>query len=510
MCSIAGVIGKRGGDVSKQIVEMMSLMKHRGPDSAGVAISGEVKIAENPNALDLSSLRGSLALGHTHLALTEDERLCQPVSDSSGELFLAFDGQIYDVESLAGRLRSHSMKVPHNSEVAAHLIEQRSFQDLNGENLAIRQLDGDYAFAIMHKDRIVAARDPVGVKPLYYGESGDFIAFASERKALWKIGIVHTQALPPGYMISMRQTGYELTQTTQLRESTVKRMKIEEAIGKLNKVLRDAMVKRVEGLKKIGIAFSGGLDSSILAKLLCDLDKDVTLYVSGMEDSSDLVAAEEVASNLGLKLKERILTVDEIESYIAKTVYAIEESGLMGVSISLPLYAAAESAREKNIKVILSGQGCDELFGGYKRYLNVLRSNGYEGLRSEFLGDLRRVSETSLQGSEAAAMANSVELRVPYLDADVIEVATAIPPELKIASQNDVFRKIVLRKLAEKIGLPPEVAYRRKRAIQYGSGASEALVKISKKKGFASVQAYLNSVFNKVFQDLNLHIGLLA
>ena len=227
------------------------------------------------------------------------------------------------------------------------------------------------------------------------------------------------------------------------------------------------------------IAFSGGLDSSLLAALC----RDAKLYSAGMAGSHDIGQTKKAAQFLGLSdnLHLHELTMDELETAIPAVIRAIESSDPMKVSIALPLFFASKDARHDGIRVMLSGQGADELFAGYKRY---------ESMNSLELGialkkDLENIAENNLERDDAVTMANSVELRVPYLDTNVVEIALRIAPELKI---HNGIRKYILRLAAGKI-LPDELVWKEKKAAQYSSGIYSAMEKIARKKGYRGERA---------------------
>jgi len=178
----------------------------------------------------------------------------------------------------------------------------------------------------------------------------------------------------------------------------------------------------VQSIKKryyhpCAIAFSGGLDSSLLA-VLC---KDAKLYSVGMSNSHDIDQANKAAQLLGLvdNLYLHELTMDELETAIPYVIRAIESTDAMKVSIALPLYFASKDAHRDGIRVMLSGQGADELFAGYKRYESMTPLE----LGSALKKDLGNIARNNLERDDAVTMANSVELRVPYLDRKVVELA---------------------------------------------------------------------------------------
>ena len=502
MCSIAGIISKKGKEVSSRIIEMLSIMKHRGPDSAGVAIENEVVISKEPRLLDFSDKKGTKAIGYTGLNLNAQPDL-QPFIDCKGELFLVHDGEIYNSEEIRRSLTSHTFETTCDSETIVHLIEEEFHSDLSRTlPRVLPRLDGVYTFAVMRGDRIAIARDPVGVKPLYWGENQEFFAFASERKAMWRIGISRADSFPPGHVaVITRRRRILIPSLTLSRPKTIS-ISLDLAASELKKAIYSSVKKRVKDLNKIAISFSGGVDSSLIAKVTDDLGVETTLYTVGTGESHDIKLGKKVASKLGLELYVQTLSDDELEDYVPKVTYAIEEANVVNLEVGLTLYIASECARKHGIRIILSGQGSDELFGGYYKYLQILQSGGYKELDDEMWNDVLKTYNINLQRDEAVTMANGVETRVPFLDIEVINTAMTIPPSLKISGPNDKLRKRVLRKTAELAGLPRDVVNTPKKSAQYGSGFDKALRRITKRYKYRNIEAYAKSVFDNVTREL--------
>jgi len=502
MCSIAGIISKKGKNVSSRIVEMLSMLKHRGPHSAGVAIDNEAVVSKEPALLDLSDKEGTMVIGYTGLSINARLDL-QPFIDCKGQLFLVHDGKIYNSEEIRRDLTSHTFETAYDSETIVHLIEEKFQSDIDKTLLRVLpQLDGSYAFAVMRGERIAIARDPVGVEPLYWGENQEFFAFASERKAMWRIGVGCVRAFPPGHVAVMTKRRSVLIPSLTLSKPKTISISQDQAASELKSAIYSSVRKRIEGLKEVAISFSGGVDSSLIAKISDDLGVETTLYTVGTKESHDIEVGKKTASKLGYNLYIQTVSDDDLEDYVPKVTYAIEEDSAIDLEIGLPLYIASECAHKHGIRVILSGQGSDELFGGYHKYLRILQSGGYRELDDEMWGDILQTYKVNLQRDDAVAMANAVETRVPFLDLSVINIAMAIPSSLKISGPDDKLRKRILRKTAELAGLPREIANTPKKAAQYGSGFDSALRRIAKKRGYRNIKAYAKSVFDDVTRGL--------
>jgi len=227
-------------------------------------------------------------------------------------------------------------------------------------------------------------------------------------------------------------------------------------------LLRDALCRAVDERLggKIGIAFSGGVDSSLIAAL-SKKRSEVALYSVGLENSHDVRQAARAAELLGLKncLCLKIVTQDEIEACLPKVIKAIGNVDPTQISIGTPLFIAAKKAQDDGIKIMLSGQGADELFAGYHRHTKAFEK-GAEVLHQEIIKGMQNVGEVDLKRDTAVMAVNSIELRTPYLDDAVIEVGLKIAPGLKIRKMGEGYKnKYILRRLAEDI-MPHEIAWK--------------------------------------------------
>lgn len=273
----------------------------------------------------------------------------------------------------------------------------------------------------------------------------------------------------------------------------------EVAINLLRNALQRAVDKRLG--EKIGIAFSGGVDSSLIAALAKGKESKITLYSVGLENSHDVRQAIRAAELLGLKnyLRLKIVTQNEIEFFLPKVIKAIGSIDLTQISIGTPLFIAAERAHDDGIKIMLSGQGADELFAGYHRHAKAFEK-GADVLHQEIIKGIKNIAEVDLRRDTAVTAANSIEMRTPYLDDDVIEIGLRIAPELKIRKTGEGYKnKYILRRLAEDV-IPHEIAWKGKKAVQYGSGIHRALDKLSRAHGFRGigrVKHYLISIAEK-------------
>lgn len=489
MCGIAGVLSKIGRDVTPHVMNMLSCMLTRGPDGAGIAVRNSIAHSYKLSDLEMNQFSGDVALGHTRLAIVGGTCGLQPFRSCDGKIMVEHNGEIYNYKALRRELESrHRFVTRTDSEVIAHLIEEYYKEDLlKAVKRAVRRLDGVYAIAVRDEKSTVIVRDKLGIRQLYYGENKECIAFASEKKALWMIGVKNVHRVMPGFAVRFSEGN---TKIEKLAEPPVypkgrKIVDAKTAIKAYRKALYRAVEKRVEDLDRVGIIFSGGIDSVLVAKIAKDLEvPDLRCYTAGIMGSHDLKYAQEVADQLDMHLQSNELTVSDIDGMLPKIIEVIEDTNAGQVEVAIPVYAAIELAHKDGLKVMLSGQGADELFGGYPWYTKIVEKQGYDEFHKCMVKDLLYLYKESFEREDKIAMAHSIESRVPFLDAEVVKLAMRIDPRLKIFDGNDVFGKHIHRELAEEIGIPKTIAFRLKEAAQHGAGIHDIVDIVARKKGF--------------------------
>ena len=495
MCGIAGILSKNGQDVVPLVGSMLYCMVNRGPDGGGLVADGQIIKSDSISSmgLQLQKVSGRSVLGHTRLAIVGGTCGAQPFCSCDGRIVLEHNGEIYNYKRIRERLvRHHKFTTITDSEVIVHLIEDhlRKNSLLGALKKTVAELDGIYVLAIEDKKtgEIVLVRDRIGVRQLYYADTSKFVAFASERKALWKIGIREpTRCILPGSAVIISRDGR--LQSFQVADPIPQKTKImhrtmASAVEEYKKALVEAMEKRTQDFQRIGIIFSGGIDSVLIAYLAAKMVPEVICYTCGVSGSSDIAYARQIADRLSLKLKICELNQDEVEKLVPEVMNVIEDNNAGQVEVALPVYSAVRLARQDGIKVMLTGQGADELFGGYPWYAKVAEKEGYKMLRKHMIEDLLLLYKETLEREDKITMAHSIELREPFLDPEVIRVALATSLRLNVRSGHDSFGKHVHRKLAQSLGIPKDIAYRMKEAAQHGSGMHRMLDAIARKHGF--------------------------
>lgn len=263
--------------------------------------------------------------------------------------------------------------------------------------------------------------------------------------------------------------------------------------------------------KKIGVVFSAGLDSTIIA-FLASKFAEVNAYTVGEKNSEDIKYANEIKKinpnvNLNFIIKE--IKTEDVKEILPKILNLINEPKPLQISCAIPVYIAANEAKKDGINLMLSGQGGDELFLGYYRYLQYI--NDKEKIFDVMRRDIECAYADNLNRDITMCKLNGVELAFPYMNKKLVEFAMKIPVELKIKelfadeayeefscvdnlNGKKFIRKYILRKIAKEIGIPKFIINRKKKALQYGSKSMKILKIIAKENGYSTIYDYLNSI----------------
>ena len=469
MCSIVGLQGRVKAD---DIVKMLKTSKYRGPDSSGLFLD------EIYTDIDLDEFSDDkeypIAFGHNLLSIYDlNDRVSEMQPVSNGNLTLVFNGEIYNFKTITNLLSKVGVQkeILSDAEALLYLIDCYNKDDLiKAIQMAIRLVDGDYAFAVWDGENLALARDPLGVKPLFYAQNDEMKGFASSRQSLKEVGFEKIETLKPEHILF---NWNDIAPTQAIYEKV-----FEGDVAKIDKMLKLSVAKRIDGLSEVGVIFSGGLDSSYIALLLKEISENIplkiTLYAVGAEGSKDVEAAIYASKFLNLDLKICEVTEELVREALPEVVKAIGDDNLMKVGVGLTTYFATKMVAEDGLKVAFSGQGADELFGGYKRYLQSFVDGT---LNYDLRVDMSNMYHVNLERDDACSMLNGVELRLPFLDKSLVELVLNIQDNKKIVSMHDDVRKSILRKLAFEEGLDYEIAYRPKKAAQYGTGIDKILRK---------------------------------
>ncbi len=482
MGGITAVVSKKNENVAKTAVVMLKMVEHKDTETFGLASPATVIIGKSIGDLQDKEPSSPVLIGHAFSKILMSD-VPQPIKFHEGTF--VFEGRIYSL----------------NTEFSSvEFVTEKLNQNLENAEVLIKDFEGGFAFAVAESGRLMAGRDSLGLYPLYYGENTDLAALASERKALWKIGIKQAYSFPPGYIANVDKHGFKFKPAKTLVHAKTKQITMQAAAKKLSSLLRQSVKERVLGLKEVAVAFSGGLDSTIIA-FLAKKFGEVHLISVSLKNQPEIEQAKKAAEALNLPLHIHLYSEKAVEEVLPKVLWLIEETNPVKTSIGIPVFWTAEEASKMGFRVMLAGQGADELFGGYKRYLNDYLRYGEESVRKTIFNDIAGMYENNFERDSKICNFHNVELRLPFATYQLAKFATSLPLQLKIESPNDMLRKTVLRKVAEDIGLPRFIVKKPKRAIQYATGVNKAIKKLAKEKGY-STREYLQEMFQTVFKDM--------
>ena len=460
MCGIVCAFDlKQPSDLLRpQILEMSKKLRHRGPDWSG--------IYDSENAI----------LAHERLAIVDPTSGKQPLTNSSEDLILAANGEIYNHQELRLPYEStYRFKTQSDCEVLLALYENE------GKDF-VKKLNGIFAFAIYDKknDAYFIARDHMGIIPLYMGWDGNGTFYvASELKALEGI-CSKIELFPPGhYLYSNDSTPTKWYNPEWENFDSVKENST--SIEDLHDALADAVHRQLMSDVPYGVLLSGGLDSSITsalakkfsAKRVESNDKQSAWWPQlhsfsvGLEGSPDLAAAQEVAKHIGTIHHEIKFTIQEGLDAIKEVIYHLETYDITTIRASTPMFLLARAIKSLGIKMVLSGEGADELFGGY---LYFHKAPNAKEFHEETVRKLEKLHQYDCLRANKSLAAWGIEGRVPFLDKKFIEVAMKLNPKDKMIT-NERMEKWILRKAFEEY-LPPSITWRQKEQFSDGVGYS--------------------------------------
>ena len=477
MKATVAVLNKHGDNVVGRVLELLQALGDVRTSHFGLISPNKSLLDRN---LDIMSRQGSVSSTVAGYASSKPA--------AKGYEFLqldyaalVFQGRVYSPVSKTAALEQLAREPIHCETILQTLIEKA---------------DGDYAFFMLRDGWIAAGRDPVGVQPLYYGENQTIAAIATNRKALWELGIENPVSFPPGNIAFVNREGFQFKPVKTSSFSEPKPITLDDAALKLRLLVEDSIRRRTADVKKVAVAFSGGLDSSLVALLASKLGLNVNLLHVSMENQAETEEAIEASKQLNLPLQVHLFKDSDVEKTLPKVVALIEEADPIKASIGLPFYWAAEKAAEEGFHVVLAGQGADELFGGYQRYVNEYCKEGSEKVLKTMFHDVVNIHISNLERDLKITGYHDVELRLPFASFDVAEFAMSLPIECKIEPKPDTLRKLVLRRVASNAGVPSSVADKPKKAVQYSTGVNDAVKRVAKKHG-KTVNEYITELFQQ-------------
>lgn len=461
MCGIvcAFDLKKSAQELRPQLLEMSKRIRHRGPDWSGIYCGDKAILA------------------HERLAIVDPQSGQQPLYSKDGKLVLAVNGEIYNHQSIRDRQAgTYEFLTKSDCEVILSLYREK------GINF-IEDLNGIFAFALydIENDVYLIARDHEGIIPLYMGwdHNGTFYV-ASEMKALE--GYCETiKSFPPGQYFYSKdgelKTWYkrDWMEYDAVKDNT-------SNIDELRSALENAVKRQLMTDVPYGVLLSGGLDSSIVSAIAKKYasqrvesgDKlgawwpQLHSFAVGLKGAPDLLAAKKVADHIGTVHHEINFTVQEGLDAVRDVIYHIETYDVTTVRASTPMYLLARVIKSMGIKMVLSGEGADEIFGGY---LYFHKAPNAEELHKETVRKLSKLHMYDCLRANKSLSAWGVEGRVPFLDKEFMDVAMRLNPKDKLSGTVGRIEKWILRKAFEDY-LPEEVAWRQKEQFSDGVGYS--------------------------------------
>jgi asparagine synthase (glutamine-hydrolysing) len=337
-----------------------------------------------------------------------------------------------------------------------------------GEDM-VKKLDGGFAFIVAdNKGKVFAARDPMGLKPLYYAMVKDDMVFASEIKAL--IGLnAKINVFPPGYFY---KTGYGFIKYSEFMNSQPTEVASQKkAISKIRQTLISSIAMNSRNASNLGIYLSGGLDSSIIAAAAQNITDQFKTFCVGIENSPDLLKARTVARYIGSEHYEYVYTLKEMLEILPQVIYFLESFDMYLVRSAIANFMLSRMAYEAGIDIVLCGEGSDELFGGYQ----YLKSFDLSDVEPELVKLTLSSHANGFQRADRMTSAFSIDARLPFMSKRLIELAHSIPGKWKIYDTGrEKIEKWILRKAFEH-DLPQEIVWRTKQKFSQGTGSAEMI-----------------------------------
>ena len=446
MCGILAIIGK--GKDEALVKQLSKRMSHRGPDESDLHVTEKGHI-----------------LSHERLSIIDLNTGKQPIQGTK-DAWMVHNGEIYNHKELRTTvLASHTFRTTSDSEVIVHLYEEFGYDFCH-------MLDGIFGFVVIDGDDFIAGRDPLGVKPLYYGiDDRGRMYFSSEMKSIADQCQTFS-TFPPGHYYTPK-TGFVKYYRPQWEDITKAVQPVDYQA--IRETLTQAVEKRLMSDVHIGVLLSGGLDSSLTssieARAMKKLGKTLHSFSIGLDDSApDAVAARAVAEFLGTQHHEVHFTIEQGIEILDKLIWHLETYDVTSIRASTPMYFLSKAITDMGIKVVLSGEGADEIFGGYLYFRNAPSA---EDFQRETMDRVQKLFTADLLRADKSTMAHGLEARVPFLDKKFLELAIQIKPEEKQPVTYNGIEKYILRKAfdtPEQPYLPDSVLWRQKEQFSDGVG----------------------------------------
>ena len=460
MCGIVSIfnIKKQTHELREKALRMSQKIRHRGPDWSGIYCGG------------------SAILAHERLSIVDPESGGQPLFSPDRKVVLAVNGEIYNHQEIrrqyAGR---YDFQTGSDCEVILALYRDKGIDFLE-------DISGIFAFALYdeEKDAFLIARDPIGVIPLYIGYDSDATVYvASELKALEGQCERYEPFLPGHYYWSKEPGMKRYYHRDWFEYDAVKNN--EASVDAIRDALKDSVRRQLMSDVPYGVLLSGGLDSSVISAIAGKFSEHriednsqtraywprLHSFAVGLKGAPDLAKAKLVADHIGTVHHEINYTIQEGLDAIRDVIYFIETYDVTTVRASTPMYLLARVIKSMGIKMVLSGEGADEVFGGY---LYFHKAPSAKAFHEESVRKLSKLHYYDCLRANKSLSAWGIEGRVPFLDKEFLDVAMRTNPDAKMCPGSTIEKKIVREAFADM--LPAEIAWRQKEQFSDGVGYS--------------------------------------
>jgi asparagine synthase (glutamine-hydrolysing) len=460
MCGIVSIfnIQEQTSELRQKALRMSQKIRHRGPDWSGIYCGG------------------SAILAHERLSIVDPESGKQPLFSPDKKQILAVNGEIYNHQEIRKQYAGkYQFQTGSDCEVILALYREKGIDFLE-------DISGIFAFALYdaERDEFLIARDPIGVIPLYIGYDDDGKVYvASELKAL-EGNCDRYETFLPGHYYSSREGKMKRYYTRDWMDyDNVKDNK--SSVKEIHDSLEDAVKRQLMSDVPYGVLLSGGLDSSVISAIAEKYSQNrvedngstkawwprLHSFAVGLKGAPDLAKAKLVADHIGTVHHEINYTIQEGLDAIRDVIYFIETYDVTTVRASTPMYLLARVIKSMGIKMVLSGEGADEIFGGY---LYFHKAPSAKAFHEETVRKLSKLYMYDCLRANKSLAAWGVEGRVPFLDKEFLDVAMRTNPEAKMCPGQTMEKKIVREAFADM--LPAEVAWRQKEQFSDGVGYS--------------------------------------